>query len=227
MTKADRFAALQAERSAVLSARLDELLTLTGDERVLDVGAGTGAFAFALAPRVREVVGIDQDEEMAARAREGAPENVEIVVADGEHLPFESFSFDLAVTARTLHHTPRPELVIAELARVTRPGGTIVVVDQLAPVDPLAAFELNRFERARDATTTRVLSDGDLRALFDANGLVVRRDEIAREPRDLDRYLDLAGCEGFEREHARSLAPAGYESVTGWYVLARGPSSPA
>jgi SAM-dependent methyltransferase len=161
------------------------------------------------------------------RAREGAPDNVEVVIGDGQRLPFEPYTFDLSVTARTLHHTPRPELVIAELARITRPGGTILVVDQLAPVDPLAAFELNRFERARDATTTRVLSDGDLRALFDANGLVVRRDEIARESRDLDRYLDLAGCEGFEREHARSLAPAGYESVTGWYVLATGPSSPA
>jgi ubiquinone/menaquinone biosynthesis C-methylase UbiE len=226
VTKADRFAALQAHRAAALAARLDELVVLTGDERALDVGAGTGAFAFALAPRVRQVVALDQDEAMAARARETAPPNVDVVVGDGEHLPFESFSFDLAVTARTLHHTPRPELVIAELARVTRPGGTILVVDQLAPVDPLAAFELNRFERARDATTTRVLSDGDLRALFDANGLVLRRDRIVSEPRDLDRYLDLAGCEGVERERARSLAPPGYESVTGWYVLARAPATP-
>jgi ubiquinone/menaquinone biosynthesis C-methylase UbiE len=226
VTKADRFAALQADRAAALAARLDELVVLTGDERALDVGAGTGAFAFALAPRVRQVVALDQDEAMAARARETAPPNVDVVVGDGEHLPFESFSFDLAVTARTLHHTPRPELVIAELARVTRPGGTILVVDQLAPVDPLAAFELNRFERARDATTTRVLSDGDLRALFDANGLVLRRDRVVSEPRDLDRYLDLAGCEGVERERARSLAPPGYESVTGWYVLARAPATP-
>ena len=65
---------------------------------------------------------------------EGAPQNVEVVVGDGEHLPFEPYSFDLSVSARTLHHTPRPELVIAELARVTRPGGTILVVDQVAPV---------------------------------------------------------------------------------------------
>jgi SAM-dependent methyltransferase len=220
-SKADRFAALQAERSAALAARLEDLLVLTGDERVLDVGAGTGALAFALAARVREVVAVDRDEEMAERAREDAPANVEVVVADAERLPFESFTFDLAVTARTLHHTPRPELLVAELARVTRLGGTLLVVDQLAPVDPLAAFELNRFERARDGSTTRVLSDGDLRALFDANGLVLRRDLIVHEQRDLERYLDLAGCDGFERERARSLAPAGYEGVVGWYVLGK------
>lgn len=222
MSKAERFAALQAERAAALAARLDELLTLTGDERALDVGTGTGAFAFALASRVREVVGVDSDEAMVERGRSSAPANVQLFAGDGEQLLFESFSFDLAVTARTLHHTPRPELVIAELARVTRPGGTILVVDQLAPVDPLAAFELNRFERARDGSTTRVLSDGDLRALFDANGLVLRRDVIDHESRDLDRYLDLAGCEGEERERARALAPDGYEGVVGWYVLTRG-----
>ncbi|HZT14438.1 MAG TPA: methyltransferase domain-containing protein [Gaiellaceae bacterium] len=220
-SKADRFAALQAERAESLARRLEELLPLSGDERALDVGAGTGAFAYALAPRVREMVAVDADEAMAERARTSAPPNVEVVVADAERLPFEPFSFDLAVTARTLHHTRRPELVVAELARVTRPGGTILVVDQLAPVDPLAAFELNRFERARDPSTTRVLSDGDLRALFDANGLVLRRDRVVREPRDLERYLDLAGCEGFERERARSLVPAGYEAVVGWYVLTR------
>jgi hypothetical protein len=104
---------------------------------------------------------------------------------------------------------------------MTRPGGTVVVADQLAPVDPLAAFELNRFERARDPSTTRVLSDGDLRALFDANGLVLRRERVEREARDLEAYLDLAGCEGFQRDRARSLAPTGYEAVVGWYVLAR------
>ena len=90
---------------------------------------------------------------------------------------------------------------------MTRPGGTILVVDQLAPVDPLAALELNRFERARDPSTTRVLADTDLRGLFDSNGLVLRRDEVVREPRDLDAYLDLAGCEGAERELRAGARP--------------------
>lgn len=221
MSTADRRAALQAERAAALAVRLDKLLELHGDERALDVGTGTGALAYALATRVARVVGVDSDAAMIERARMNAPSNVELQIADGEHLPFEPFSFDLAVTARTLHHTARPELLIAELVRVTKPGGTLLVADQLAPVDPLAALELNRFEKARDASTSRLLSDGDLRALFDANNLVLRRDEIVHEPRDLDHYLDLAGCEGDERERLRALAPAGYEGVVGWYVLAK------
>jgi SAM-dependent methyltransferase len=145
--------------------------------------------------------------------------HVELVEADACALPFGPGSFDLVCTARTLHHTSRPELVVAELTRVLRPGGTMLVVDQLAPVDPLAALELNRFERARDASTTRVLADVDLRGLFDSNGLVLRTAEIDREPRELEGYLDLAGCEGDDRDRARALAPPGYTAELGWYLL--------
>lgn len=221
MTRADRRAALQAQRAAALSALLEDLLPLSGDERVLDAGAGTGAFAFAVAPRARSVIAIEIDEEIATRAREDAPANVEVSLGDAERLEFEDASFDVAATLRTLHHTPNPERLVAELARVTKPGGTILVADQLAPEDPLAAFELNRFERARDASTTRLLSDGELRELFSERALTLRREHQVREPRDLDAYLDLAGCEGLERERTRRLAPRDYEAAVGWYVLAR------
>jgi ubiquinone/menaquinone biosynthesis C-methylase UbiE len=217
----ERRAALQRVRAPALAERLDHWLQLTGEERALDVGAGAGAFAFAIAPRVREVVAVELDEALAARARADAPRNVDVVVADGEHLPFERASFDLAGTLRTLHHTPRPELLVAELARVTRPGGTILIVDQLAPADPLVGLELTRFEHARDPSTTRVLADADLRGLFDSNSLKLLREEVIHEPRDLEAYLDLAGCEGDHREHARSLAPSGYEAIVGWYLLSR------
>lgn len=221
MTNADRRAALQAARAESLRALLDDLLPLRGDEHVLDVGAGTGAFAFAVAPRVAHVTAVELDEELAARGRDDAPPNVEVVAGDAQRLEAPSFSFDVAGCVRVLHHVHRPELVVAELARVTKPGGTIVVADQIAPADPLVALELTRFEQARDPSTTRVLSDGDLRALFDANGLVLRREKVVHEHRDLEEYLDLAGCEGPARERARSLAPTGYEAVLAWYVLSR------
>ena len=46
-----------------------------------------------------------------------------------------------------LHHVPWPEVVLAEMTRATRPGGRLLVIDQLAPFDPLTAIELDRFER--------------------------------------------------------------------------------
>ena len=214
---AELIAELEDLRAAETQQRLRRLLTLTGEERALDVG--TGAFAIALAPFVREVVGVDVVPELLEEGRKRAPANVELVGADSTALPYERGSFDLVCTARTLHHVQRPELVLAEMNRVLRPGGTMLVVDQLAPIDSLAAIELNRLERARDRSTTRILAEVDLRGLFEANGLVLRQAEIVRENRDLERYLDLARCRGEERERARPAAPPGTSAEIGWYVV--------
>ena len=211
----------QDRRTAETSERLRRLLAPSGEERALDVGTGAGEIALALAPFVREVIGIDIVPELLAEGRKRAPANVELLEADATALPFDLGSFDIVATARTLHHVPRPELVLAEMNRVLRAGGTMVVIDQLAPGDPLAAIELNAFEHARDPSTTRVLADVDLRGLFDANNLVLQHAEIVREDRDLDRYLDLAGCKGDERERAVTLAPIDRAAEYGWYVLAK------
>jgi SAM-dependent methyltransferase len=193
-----------------------------GDERAVDVGTGAGTLALALAPMVREVVGVDVVPELLEAARRAAPPNVSFIEADATRLPFDNGSFDLTCCRRTLHHIARPELVVAELARVTRPGAVVFVDDQIAPVDPLAALELDRFERSRDPSHTRTLPDVDLRGLFEANNLVLRRARFQEHRRALDYYLDLAGCEGEARERTRALSPGGpeaYVAETGWYLL--------
>jgi ubiquinone/menaquinone biosynthesis C-methylase UbiE len=213
------------ERAAWLADWVRRFVEPRGDERALDAGTGTGGLAFALAPLVREVVGVDLVPELLAEARSRAQSfpNVEFVEGDITSLSFEPASFDLAATTNTIHHIQRPELVVAELVRVTRPGGTIVVADQIAPVDPLAALDLNRFEHARDPSHARVLADVDLRYLFDSNDLVLRRTEFLTERRELGPYFDRAGCAGEARERAEGLAPGedSYTATIGWYLLAK------
>jgi ubiquinone/menaquinone biosynthesis C-methylase UbiE len=218
---AERVAAVQDARAAELEQKVVRFVAPSGGERALDSGTGSGALAFALAPHVREVVAVDLVPELLEQGRRRAERfpNVSFVEGDATKLPLDYGSFDLAGSLRTLHHIARPELAVAELARVTRPRGRVLVIDQIAPVDPLAALELNRFERARDPSHARALADIDLRHLFEANGLVLLRAEYEREPRDLDAYLDLAGCEGEERERATGLAPPGYTADLGWYLL--------
>jgi ubiquinone/menaquinone biosynthesis C-methylase UbiE len=213
----------QQRGATELAERVRDWLSPTsGTERAVDSGAGTGALAFALAPLVREVVGVDLDEERLEAARRLAPANVTFVAGDAAALPFEFGSFDIAGSLRVLHHAKRPELVVAELARVIRPGGRILLADQIAPADPLTGLELDRFERARDPSHTRLLPDGDVKALFEANDLGVARSEVVREHRDLEPYLDLAGTEGAERERARALAPGGgYWAEIGWYLAVK------
>jgi SAM-dependent methyltransferase len=221
-----RLAAHADAEAEALAARVRGFAELRGDERALDAGTGVGALALALAPLVREVVAVDVEpaslERARARAAAAGVANVEWLQADATRLPFDDDTFDLAACLRVLHHVRRPELVVAELARVTHPGGRLLVVDQIAPADPLVAFELDRFERARDPGHGRLLPDGDVRALLEMNGLVVRRDRIERESRPLGPYLDLAGCEGEARERAAALAPGDpYHVELGWYLAER------
>jgi ubiquinone/menaquinone biosynthesis C-methylase UbiE len=219
---AERVADHARQQIETVREQLRTFVVPSGDERAIDSGTGAGTLALALAPLVREVVGVDIVPELLEQARKGAPENVTFVEGDATDLPFETGSFDLACTRRTLHHIAHPEPAIAELARVTVPGGHIFVDDQIAPVDPLDAFALDRFERARDPSHTRTLPDVDFRQLFEANGLVLIRTRFQTHRRELDYYLDLAGCEGEARERAKQLSPAGpqaYVAESGWYLL--------
>ena len=221
---ADRMAARQDARAAELAERVRTFVLPSGDERALDAGCGAGALALALAPLVAEVVGVDRVPELLELARERAPANATFVEGDVTELPYEDGSFDLGGTLRTLHHVHRPELVVAELGRVTRRGGRDLVIDQIAPIDPLDAFAVDRFERARDAEHARLLPEIDLRHLFEANDLVLLRERRDVERRELAAYLDLAACEGKARELALGQAPQGTESYTatvGWYLLER------
>ena len=221
---ADRVAARQDSRVARLAQDVRDFVRPSGDERVLDVGTGAGALALALAPFVREVVGLDPVPELLELARERAVPNSEFVEGDGTALPFRDGDFDLAGTHRTLHHVGRPDLVVAELTRVTRPGGRVLVVDQLAPADPGEAAALHEFETVRDPSHVRLLSAAELRELFATNGLDLLRERREEAGRALSAYLDLAGCEGERRTRAEALA-AGNASLlveeVGWYLLSR------
>jgi ubiquinone/menaquinone biosynthesis C-methylase UbiE len=221
---AARMAARQDARAERLAEQVRTFVRPRGDERALDVGTGAGALAFALAPLVREVVGLDPVPELLDLARERAPANVELVEGDGTALPFAEESFDLAATQRALHHVDRADRVLAELVRVTRRGGRVLVIDQLAPADADEAAAVHEFERARDPSHTRLLSDAELRALFAANRLTRLRELVEYERRDLSTYLDLAGCAGDGRRRAETLAaadPRVLAATVSWYLLER------
>src|SRR5919197_602630 len=166
---AERVAEHAEQQVAKVREQVESFVSPRGDERAVDVGTGAGTLALALAPLVREVVGVAVVPELLERARSGAPANVTFVEGDVTTLPFESGSFDLSCSRRTLHHIARPELAVAELARVTAPGGRVFVDDQIASVDPLAALELDRFELARVPSHTRTLPHLSLRLPLHVN----------------------------------------------------------
>jgi len=96
-------------------------------DRVLDVATGTGLVARELASRKGcGVVGVDQSPEMLAEARRHGDGRIELVEASAERLPFASEEFDALTFTYLLRYVEDPAATLTELARVVRPGATVV-----------------------------------------------------------------------------------------------------
>ena len=106
-------------------------LPITPGARVLDVACGAGQTAIPLAQAGAIVTGVDIAtnliEQARARAQAAGLQNVRFEEADAEMLPFEDASFDVVLSLIGAMFAPRPELVAAELKRVCKPGGTIIM----------------------------------------------------------------------------------------------------
>ena len=157
-------------------------------DRVLDVATGTGLVAAALVRRAGcTVVGLDQSQEMLARARErvlGDPmlrDRITLVHAAAESLPFEDGAFDALTFTYLLRYVDDPGATLRELARVVRPGGRIGAIEFGVPAGRLTRPLWRAYTRVGLPTLGRVVS---------------------REWQDVGRFLGPS-IEGFHRRYPR------------------------
>jgi ubiquinone/menaquinone biosynthesis C-methylase UbiE len=123
-TTADKY---DRSLGSVTSAFSESLLDAAGVQkgtRVLDVATGPGYVASAAATRGAEAIGLDFAPNMVAEARRLHP-HVTFQEGDAEALPFPGENFDAVVISFGMLHVSRPELVLAEVGRVLRPGGRL------------------------------------------------------------------------------------------------------
>jgi SAM-dependent methyltransferase len=123
---------LMNRHNARLNAFVVEQLALAADDRVLEVGFGGGVNLPALLERAAFVAGVDRSPTMVAAARARFAESVragrgEFREGTVQALPFAAGAFDKACTVNTVYFWPSLEAGFAELARVLRPGGRLVV----------------------------------------------------------------------------------------------------
>ena len=115
--------------------------------RLLDIGTGPGQIILKLAPRLSfwQLLGVDRSPNMirqaiAAATREASRPQpttawpfVQFLVADGARLPFADESFDLVLSNSVLHHLAHPAAFLAEIARIVKPTGAVLVRDLRRP----------------------------------------------------------------------------------------------
>jgi ArsR family transcriptional regulator len=98
-----------------------------------DLGCGTGQLTDVVAPYVRQVIAVDSSADMldAARLRVAGASNVDLRQGELESLPIEAGELDAAMISLVLHYSPSPGRALAEVSRVLRPAGRVLVVDML------------------------------------------------------------------------------------------------
>lgn len=206
----ERGAAYAVSRDHVAGPSLARLLRLADPrrgERCLDLGTGAGHTAAGLAEAGAEVVGLDPAPGMldAARRRYGALPGVRFVQAPGDATGLPDAAFDVVTARHTLHHHPDPGATLREVARVLRPGGRFVLVDEITPDARVDAW-LDAVERARDATHVRAYTlDAWRGMLADAGLRWVTGDGHTRYRMEVDAWIGRMGLGANAQAEVRRL----------------------
>lgn len=220
-------------------ARIVALAMPQPDWLVLDIATGTGHTAFAIASRVRAVVGTDLTVEMlreAVRLRvERGTINVAFTLADVHHLPFPASTFHLITCRRAAHHFSKIGLALDEMHRVLRSRGRLVIDDRSVPEDDFVDACLNELDRYHDESHMRQYRPSEWQLLLQTHGISVESVEIYTKHRPLTAFTGKASPENVQRIHAvvARLTPTqraalnlrdvnGELHLTHWYVTLAG-----
>ena len=156
---------------------LVRLAQLQPHHTVLDVACGPGFLTMTLAQYCAHAVGVDVTDKFLALAQAEAARrglgNVTFQEGDAGHLPFADATFDRVVCRAAFHHMPQPARTLAEMTRVAKRDGRLLILDMLASDDPQKAAYHNRLERLCDPSHARALSEAEFEGLFASAGLHV------------------------------------------------------
>jgi ubiquinone/menaquinone biosynthesis C-methylase UbiE len=189
MTQSARFT--DARRLTDLRA----VAALDASMRALDLGCGPGIVLESLANDAGSVVGLDLTPEMlkraAKRCADAGHENANVVLGNSKLLPFPSESFDVVVTRSAIHHFDDPAAVLAEAARILRPGGRLVVSDAISSEETDESALHNALEALRDPSHVRMLPRSVLMDEIDSAGFDVETEAQSVANREFDEWLAI------------------------------------
>jgi ubiquinone/menaquinone biosynthesis C-methylase UbiE len=195
---ADKYATSAIHSKGESLARLVDLTQPQRDWLVLNVSTGAGHTALAFAPRVARVIACDLTPQMLHTAERLAKErgiaNIEFKSADAHSLPFDESTFDLVTNRIALHHYSDVRKAIAEMARVSKPGGLVALADNVVPPDKVTAGYINHLEQLHDRSHHWAYPVARLEAMFSDAGLKVEHTESFSKEMEVDPWADRSGA---------------------------------
>lgn len=188
-----------------------EDLPLSPDAQVLDIASGTGEFSRALAPHVASVIGLDATDAMMEQGKKfiaaAGIENIRFEKGIVQDIPFEDESFDIVASRYAFHHFADARPVIAEMIRVCKTGGHIIIVDIVVP-DESAAVESNYYEWLCDQSHTRALHPEEFQCYFRLFGLELVSARTRVLENEFIEWMDFSLTENPHREEILRAAHA-------------------
>jgi len=209
-------------------AQLVNVLKPKQDWRMLDVATAAGHTAYKFAPHLRQVIASDITFEMlrlsAVDRQKGNTDNVILLAADAEDLPFSNEYFDLVTCRIAAHHFPDVARFVRESARVLRPGGKFALVDNIVPEHRYYSKKrkrkldvgryVNSFEKLRDPSHVRCLSVIEWQQQFEQAGFSVIHQEVAQKRMDFEEWADRMNVTMENQTRLRVMLNQAPRSVT-------------
>lgn len=172
--------------------RLIDLGEWKPHNHALDIATGGGHTALAVAPYVAQITVTDLTPTMLETARtfllsQGVT-HAQFQLADAENLPFAAASFDRVTCRIAPHHFPNVGKAVQEVARVLKPGGLFLLIDNIVPDDPALDSFNNRVEKWRDSSHGRSYTQGEWQTFFTQAGLLSEHTETFRKTHHYDDW---------------------------------------
>lgn len=157
---------MKGQHARSLYPFLLEKLSNISYHSALDLGCGTGEMMRLILEQDagKKLTGIDLSEKMLEVANGKLRNQVELILADSEHLPFPDSTFDVVYCNDSFHHYPAPEYVLAEIKRVLKTGGTFLMGDCWQPW--AGRVIMNFYMKHSNEGDVKIYSEQEIRLMF-------------------------------------------------------------
>ena len=190
-----------------------ELAGVSTNDNVLDVACGPGLMACEFATHVGHVTGIDITPQMIEQAKQRQKDkqlyNLSWKIGDVLPLPFPDSHFSFVLTRYSFHHFLNTDAVLAEMIRVCKPGGKVMVIDVVQPLEKAVAYD--NLEKLRDPSHVHALTFPEMDAMISASILSNVRTAQYKVEGELEQQLNASFPNPGDVEKIREMFKADLE----------------